>query len=71
VNGDTCVLATAMDAYLRDFKLHVPRDCTASVSPAGNRAALAYMKRMLGADTSPAAGLDMRRLARRRARRRG
>ena len=68
VNGDTCVLATAMDAYLRDFELYVPRDCTCSISSSGNRGALAYMKRMLDADTRPSAGLDVRRLARRRAR---
>jgi nicotinamidase-related amidase len=67
VNGDTCVLATAMDAYLRDFELYVPRDCTASISGAGNRGALAYMKRMLDADTRPAAQLDIGRLARPRA----
>jgi nicotinamidase-related amidase len=70
VNGDTCVLATAMDAYLRDFELYVPRDCTSSTSGAGNRSALAYMKRMLDADTRPAAQLDIARLVRRRARRR-
>jgi len=56
-----------MDAYLRDFELYVPRDCTSSISGAGNRSALAYMKRMLDADTRPAAKLDMARLARRRA----
>jgi nicotinamidase-related amidase len=66
INGDTCVLATAMDAYVRDYELHVPQDCTASISPAGNRGALAYMKRMLGADTRPAARLDLKRLARKR-----
>jgi nicotinamidase-related amidase len=70
INGDTCVLATAMDAYLRDFELYVPRDCTSSISAAGNRGALAYMKRMLDADTRPAAQLDLRRLARPRAARR-
>jgi nicotinamidase-related amidase len=64
INGDTCVLASAMDAYVRDYELHVPQDCTASISPAGNRSALAYMKRMLGADTRPAARLDLKSLAR-------
>jgi nicotinamidase-related amidase len=53
INGDTCVLATAMDAYLRDYEIHVPRDCVASLSPAHNRGALAYMKRVLDADTGP------------------
>lgn len=65
ITGDTCVLATAMDAYVRDFVLHVPRDCTASVSPANNRAALAHMARTLKAYTSPAASVDIGRLARR------
>jgi nicotinamidase-related amidase len=64
VNGDTCVLATAMDAFLRDFQLHVPRDCVASVSPAHNRAALAYMKRVLRAETQNSGEIDLRALAR-------
>ena len=66
VNGDTCVLATAMDAYLRDFELHVPGDCVASISPAHNRDALAYMQRVLHADTRGSARIDVRALARRR-----
>lgn len=64
VNGDTCVLATAMDAYLRDFELHVPRDCVASISPAHNRSALAYMKRVLDADTRSSAQINLRALSR-------
>jgi nicotinamidase-related amidase len=65
ISGDTCVLATAMDAYLRDFELHVPRDCLASISPAHNRAALAYMQRVLHADVRDSARIDVRALARR------
>jgi nicotinamidase-related amidase len=65
ISGDTCVMATAMDAYLRDFALHVPRDCVASISPAHNRSALAYMQRVLHADTRSSARIDVRALARR------
>jgi nicotinamidase-related amidase len=65
INGDTCVLATAMDAYLRDFALHVPRDCVASISPAHNRSALDYMRRVFHADTRSSARMDVRALARR------
>lgn len=64
ITGDTCVLATAMDAFLRDFELHVPSDCVAAIRPRDNRGALAHMKRVLGARTAPAASLDLKRLAR-------
>lgn len=64
INGDTCVLATAMDAYMRDFELYVPRDCVASISPVHNSAALSYMRRALHTDTRRGADIDLRRLAR-------
>ena len=47
--GDICVLYTANDAYMRDFKLIVPSDCVASESGAKNRDALAQMKDRLKA----------------------
>jgi nicotinamidase-related amidase len=68
INGDTCVLATAMDAYLRDFELCVPVDCTTSISPAHNRTVLAYMKRTLHADIRASSRIILARLTRRRAR---
>src|SRR5690606_37906653 len=40
IAGDSCVLQTASDAYMRDYRLIVPRDCTASIDAAGNEAAL-------------------------------
>jgi nicotinamidase-related amidase len=60
INGDTCVLMTAIDAYVRDFRLHVPGDCVASIEPAHNRSALVYMQRVLEARTGSAARLDLR-----------
>ena len=64
ISGDTCVLFTAMDAYLRDFQLFVPADCVVSISASDNRAALGYMKRTLGADTRRSDTLDLRAAAR-------
>lgn len=61
-----CVLFTANDAYVRDFKLHIPRDCIASDDPAAHRLALRYFRDVLGASTSPSAGIRFRRLRRRR-----
>jgi nicotinamidase-related amidase len=60
--GDVCVLATAMDAYMRDLHLYVPRDCTASASPTDNRQALAYMARVLDARTTVSTRIDLRKL---------
>ncbi|MFO1287674.1 MAG: isochorismatase family cysteine hydrolase [Rubrivivax sp.] len=45
----TCVLFTAMDAYLRGYELWVPEDCTAAETTEDHRAALAQMNRVLKA----------------------
>jgi nicotinamidase-related amidase len=55
VTADICVLFTANDAYMRDYRLMVPADCVASVNPDENRHALEHMRRVLKADTRPAA----------------
>lgn len=51
LTGDMCVLFTANDAYMRHFNLYVPADAVASSSAAANRDALAWMARVLKADT--------------------
>jgi nicotinamidase-related amidase len=69
--SEACVLMTAVDAYLRDFEVYVPRDCVASASQAQNGAAVRYMARVLHANTTSAAKLDLRKLARRPGRKKG
>ena len=54
IAADLCVQLTAMDAFLRGYRLRVPADCTAAESPERLAAALAYMERVLGCDTTPA-----------------
>jgi nicotinamidase-related amidase len=44
--GDSCVLASAFDARMRDFDVVVPQDCVASITAQRNRSALAVMKAM-------------------------
>ena len=51
---DMCVLFTAMDAFLRGYKLWVPGDCVAAETQAAGEQALAYMRRVLKAQTRPA-----------------
>lgn len=56
--GDICVLATAMDAHMRDYRLVIPRDGVASVEPEHSEAALAYARRVFGAATPAVAEVD-------------
>lgn len=63
IAGNSCVLFTAHDAYMRDLRLYVPEDCVASASPELNRQALAHMRDVLKADIAPSAALDLRRIA--------
>jgi nicotinamidase-related amidase len=50
---DICVLFTANDAYMRDFRLYVPSDCVAAEDSNANAYALSYMDRVMKADTRP------------------
>ena len=49
--ADICVLYTANDAYMRDFKVAVPCDCIASETKRQYRFALDHMNERLKADT--------------------
>lgn len=60
--GNLCVLYTANDAYMRDFCLFVPRDCTASEQKRTNDYALEQMRRCLKADIRIAARIPLREL---------
>jgi nicotinamidase-related amidase len=62
IAGNFCVLFTAHDAYMRDFKLVVPRDCLASEDEADNRHALAHMANTCKAHTAASAAIDFGRL---------
>src|ERR1051326_4956031 len=53
IAGNFCVLFTANDAYMRDYDLVVPSDCTVSNTAAENRQALTLMRKILKGDTRP------------------
>jgi nicotinamidase-related amidase len=57
IAGNFCVLFTANDAYMRDYELLVPSDCTISNTGRENREALNLMKRYLKANTAISARL--------------
>jgi len=53
IAGDNCVLFTAADAYMREFEVVVPADCTVSLDADSNRSALEHMRVTLKADIRP------------------
>ena len=63
---DNCVLRTATDAHMRDFRVVVPSDCAAAADPADHRRALEQAAHVLGADTRPSPALDLAELRTRR-----
>jgi nicotinamidase-related amidase len=64
ITGDICILLTGADAYMRDLRLYVPADCTASIDPGDNRRALDYIARVFHADVTPSSDLDLAALKR-------
>ena len=63
IAGNNCVLATANDAYMRDYKVFVPPDCVVSNTEEENRYALKQMETVLKADTTLAKELDLKRIS--------
>jgi len=59
---DICVLFTANDAYMRDFKLLVPSDCVAAEDNKTSTNALTYMRRVMKADTRRSSQIDFAQL---------
>jgi len=66
IAGNFCVLFTANDAYMRDYDLIIPSDCTASNTAEENRQALGLMRNFLKADTRPSTKLRLPRARKRR-----
>jgi nicotinamidase-related amidase len=65
IAANICVLFTANDAYMRDYRLCVPSDCVASNTREENEMALAQMQKVLKADIRPSVELDFDKLLRR------
>lgn len=61
--GNNCVLFTANDAYLRDYNIVVPADCSASIKPEANDHALKQMEQVLKADVKPSTEIDFAALS--------
>lgn len=62
--ADICILFTAHDAYMRDYRLVIPTDCVASQDETDNRRALKFMERVLKADTLLSTKIDFQSISR-------
>jgi nicotinamidase-related amidase len=64
LTGDNCILFTAGDAHVRDYRLAVPSDCVASESAERNQRALKILEEVLKADVRPSSEIDFKALLR-------
>jgi nicotinamidase-related amidase len=64
IAGNICILFSANDAYMRDYHVVVPADCTVSNTAEENAHALEQIERVLKADITESAQLDLRGLLR-------
>jgi nicotinamidase-related amidase len=60
--GDICILFTANDAFIRDYRLVIPIDCVVSEDDAENQKALKYLKRVVEADIRPSDSVELSKL---------
>jgi nicotinamidase-related amidase len=61
VSAHQCILFTANEAYLRQYKLVIPSDCVAAKTSRQKQFALEYFRSVLHADTRPSSQIDFRR----------
>jgi nicotinamidase-related amidase len=64
IAGNICILFSANDAYMRDYHLAVPADCTVSNTAEENDHALEEIQTVLKADITESAQIDLQRLLR-------
>lgn len=57
ISTDICVLFTANDAYMREYKIIIPEDCVAAVTEENTKYALNYIKNNLDAEVANSANL--------------
>jgi nicotinamidase-related amidase len=62
ITTNACVLISAGDVFLREFRLFVPSDCVAALSEQDQAQALKLMSVNFGAETTPSSDLDIKSL---------
>lgn len=62
IAADSCVLATALDAHMRDYRLFVPPDCVAAETRARKDRSLQLLAQAFSADTRDSAWITKREM---------
>ncbi len=62
ISSNSCVLLTASDAYVRDYKLFIPSDCVAGQNADEHRKSLQLMASNFRADLTDSTRLDLAQL---------
>ncbi len=62
VATNICILFTANDAYMRDYRLWIPNDCVAANTATLSETALEQARTVLKANTSNSGELDLEQL---------
>jgi nicotinamidase-related amidase len=65
ITTNACVMITASDVYVRDFRLFVPSDCVAALTDEEQRNSLKLMEANFAADTTPSEKLALEGLRKR------
>jgi len=60
ISSNSCILLTASDAYVRDYKLFIPSDCVAGLNAEQHSKSLELMKSNFAAKTDESTKLDLR-----------
>jgi nicotinamidase-related amidase len=66
IAGNICVLFTANDAYMREFRIFSPADCIVSNTPEENAHALAQIASVMKGNLAASTTLRFRKRSRRR-----
>jgi nicotinamidase-related amidase len=66
VTSNQCVLFTAADAYVRNYRLVIPRDCVAAINAKANNLSLEYFQSVLKADVRTSSRIRLARAPSRR-----
>lgn len=59
ISTNSCVMLTASDAYVRDYRLYIPSDCVAGRDAAQHNKSLELMASNFGAKICPSEELDL------------
>lgn len=62
ITTDLCILLTANDAYMRDYKIYVPQDCVAAIEKEDNKSILKFLEKNLDADIGSSVEINFENL---------